>query len=143
MSTLQVLGPTELRSPSPVIPGAWPSPDPVRDRSHTCPVSATLPLQPPRFIQPDPLHLDHIRNFHRRLSQSLLKPVEPFHAGPAPLPALDLPCLSDIVSASSEGSDMTSFTQVSLSKCYKQSTIILHSMILAHLFLRLLYVMHE
>ncbi|KAF9460846.1 hypothetical protein BDZ94DRAFT_877137 [Collybia nuda] len=69
------------RSPSPVLPGAWPlstnTPNNMHKRSSTCP---TL-FEPSNIFASsaysNSLHLDHVRNFHQRLSLSLSRSPGP------------------------------------------------------------------
>lgn len=68
---------TSTRSPSPAIPGAWPT-TPLHKRSLTCPTPTQANAQsqhvPASATLPEPLHLDRVLNFHQRLSLALSEP---------------------------------------------------------------------
>ncbi|RDB28448.1 hypothetical protein Hypma_015472 [Hypsizygus marmoreus] len=124
---LQVVS-TAPRSPSPVVPGAWPSSSgsssPTRRRSMTCPVvpeRSSQRLHAAASLS-DPLHLEHVRSFHQRLSRSLFQ-TESRNNGQVHVPVVaDRPPVSnDVDTIPSDGSDMTRFTHgdtsASLSAC--------------------------
>ncbi|GLB36200.1 hypothetical protein LshimejAT787_0304880 [Lyophyllum shimeji] len=106
MVALEVIAETGPRSPSPVVPGAWPSsPGVSHKRYNTFPGHTGVPPV-------DTMHLDHVRNFHQRLSRTLFKSVEPSGAPRRPLESMESrSVLSDIASTPSDGSDFTRFTQ--------------------------------
>ncbi|KAK0208296.1 hypothetical protein DFS33DRAFT_429690 [Desarmillaria ectypa] len=77
LSTVTTAATASTRSPSPAIPGAWPT-TPLHKRSLTCPVPTQSNAQPhcvpASATLPEPLHLDRVLNFHQRLSLALSEP---------------------------------------------------------------------
>lgn len=113
------------RSPSPVLPGAWPlnvnTPNSIHKRSNTCPALCNILSKPPNGLVslPYPLHLDHVRDFQQRLSLSLSRPSDPCDIPnvataflPSELASSDSG-LSGPGSIPSDGSDLTRWNPVS------------------------------
>lgn len=110
------------RSPSPVLPGAWPlnvnTPNYIHKRSSTCP---NILSKPPNGLVslPYSLHLDHVRDFQQRLSLSLSRPPDPCDISNVATaflpsePASSDSGLSGPGSIPSDGSDLTGWTPVS------------------------------
>lgn len=111
------------RSPSPVIPGAWPSNvDTRHKRSATCPALCNI-LSNPQSSLPQydssPMHLDRVREFQQRLSLSLAPTVDSHGIPEAAIssipsePTSSDSGLSGIGSIPSDGSDLTQWISVS------------------------------
>jgi len=121
---------TGPRSHSPVVPGAWPNsnpPTPLYKRSKTCPVTSNIPSKSQSVFStsPDPLHLDHVLNFHQRLSLSLSRPTDPADVSSSFTPFTASESAGTSLGPSGSGSipsddsDLTRFTQVSFSNPYE------------------------
>lgn len=112
---------SRTRSPSPALPGAWP-PTPLHARSFTYPTLQSIPdnyvpgfdtstTSPPL---PDTRNLDHVLNFHKRLSQALASPLESAKLFPSSssVPGLTEGVASSSRSVPSDDSDLTKYTTV-------------------------------
>ncbi|KAG5724752.1 hypothetical protein E4T56_gene9099 [Termitomyces sp. T112] len=94
------------RSPSPVVPGAWPTSASkfLHQRSNTFPGVSSL-------LSADSLHFDHIRRFQKRLSQTLSKTVKRVNVDTTVSRSTDHLGWSDNISIPSDGSGLTRSTQ--------------------------------
>ncbi|KAH0590668.1 hypothetical protein H2248_000798 [Termitomyces sp. 'cryptogamus'] len=97
------------RSPSPVVPGAWPTSASkfLHQRSNTFSGVSSL-------LSADSLHFDHIRRFQKRLSQTLSKTVKRVNVDTTVSRSTDHLGWSDNISIPSDGSGLTRSTQASL-----------------------------